>query len=278
MPGLNHTGIEPLYLAGLIPTGNSIQTTDGLTIDIWRLEPSRDQVTLSGWGKHFREVYSDPSITESLMEGTQYSSRSEFYAALVFPDRTELGPATRSGDFGEILVSDYLQYRLGYWVLKEKYSSKERKNQSMMGIDVVGLRADHWESPSQTDSLFTFEVKAKLTGTIDDARLEVALRDSAKDHLKLAGTLHAEKIRLLKAHRIDEAKRISRFQSPIDNPYLHQSGAAAVVLDQMLDVAALESLDASAHWNRQSLKLMVITGADLMNLVHSVFETAVNEA
>lgn len=81
---------------------------------VWAFHHEKDEAVLSAWAKHSRNHYClDTDI--DFLRGKQ--SRKDYLNALKFPcSSTKLGPGIRAGDFGEILVADYLQWRLGFWV------------------------------------------------------------------------------------------------------------------------------------------------------------------
>lgn len=50
-------------------------------------------------------------------------TKQEYLLSQKFPDAKEgFGPGSRSGDFAELLISDYLEFILGYAVHRERYS------------------------------------------------------------------------------------------------------------------------------------------------------------
>jgi hypothetical protein len=53
-----------------------------------------------------------------MVAGTEFSNAEylEYLRTTVFPDGANApGPSVRSGDFGEILIADYVEFVLGYW-------------------------------------------------------------------------------------------------------------------------------------------------------------------
>ncbi|MCG7988308.1 MAG: DUF1837 domain-containing protein [Candidatus Thiodiazotropha weberae] len=268
------------YLSCLERT-DTLATFEGIEVPVWTLSLSDDEVTLSQWATHFRNHYCLDSELDTLRAGTGLS-RKDFLTNLVFPDRSEApGPAIRAGDFAEVLVSDYLEYFSGYWVPRDKYSEKAVRNESVKGADVVGfhLTDGNAESNNPEDVFIAFEVKAKLRANTYEGTLQDAVNHSEKDSLRKALTLNAAKRRLIRQGRDNEALLVQRFQNPTDHPYSYRSGAAAVISDESYDSEkiALET-DVSEHSNANQLDLLVIHGADLMDLVTALFDRAADEA
>jgi hypothetical protein len=207
-------------------------------------------------------------------------SRARFLREIVFPDSlAKPGPSIRAGDFAEILIADYVEYVLDFWVPRGKYSEKASRNESVKGIDIVGFRVISASGNSPQDVLIAFEAKAHLSATPYVKRLQDALDASSEDYLRRATTLHAIKRRLLRDGRPDAAQVIERFQNLADRPYIYRSGAAAVVSDEAFDSTLIQSTTmVSGHSDPTNLELMVVRGADLMRLVHSLYDIAADEA
>lgn len=280
--------LPPEHIKWLIDTGKRLKTIDGKEIEIWEFRHQKDEKTLSAWAKYFRNHYClDTEI--DFLRGKR--SRSDYLTDIKFPSKTsKLGPGIRAGDFGEILIADYLQWLLDCWVPRVRWSSKVIRDESLKGSDVIGFRFDKKNSESSTkDVLFVFESKTKFS-TSKENRLQNAVNDSAKDHIRIDESLNFIKQKLLEKRENQQAKRIERFQNPVDNPYKENYGAAAIISDEYFDEKELASTDcrkipkpASAkenfsHPNSESLILLVIKGLNMMELVHELYRRAADEA
>lgn len=276
------TGAGPLipsHLSSLKRCAATLATSDGRRIDVWELHVSLTDVYLSEWASNFRQHYCSDSEIDDLRAGTGLS-RAEYLTQLVFPDKSDaLGPGIRAGDFAELLVSDYVEYQLGYWVPRGKYAEKSSRDESVKGVDILGFRLTSPTAPSSKDTLLAFEVKAQLSGKKYTGRLQTAIDDSSKDYLRRAITLNATKRRLLHAGQHDRAMVVKRFQNLSDYPYVYRSGAAAVLSDSVYDEVLLrKSTKVAGHKNAANLELIVIHGKELMKLVHALYERAADEA
>src|SRR5680860_36268 len=102
------------YTKWFVDIGERLKTEDGKDVAVWEFRHESDDVVLSAWAKHFRNHYClDAEI--DLLRGKR--TRQDYLTNVKFPcTTTKLGPAVRAGDFGEILVADYLQWLLGFWV------------------------------------------------------------------------------------------------------------------------------------------------------------------
>src|SRR5262249_7739670 len=141
---------------------------------------------------------------------------------------SQLGPAIRAGDFGEILVADFIQWTLNFWVPRVRWGSKVIRDESSKGCDIIGFQFFKENEFSSSDVLIVFETKTKFSKGSDGNRLQDAINASAKDHLRIDESLNYLKQKLLEQRDRSLAKLIERFQSPVDNPYQESYGAAAL--------------------------------------------------
>lgn len=280
--------LPPEHIKWLIDTGKRLKTIDGKEIEIWEFRHQKDEKTLSAWAKYFRNHYClDTEI--DFLRGKR--SRSDYLTDIKFPSKTsKLGPGIRAGDFGEILIADYLQWLLDCWVPRVRWSSKVVRDESLKGSDVIGFRFHKENNESSTeDVLFVFESKTKFSNSKIN-RLQNAINDSAKDHIRIDESLNFIKQKFLEKEKNEQAKMIERFQNPVDNPYKENYGAAAIISDEYFDDKELATTDCREipksakskeffpHPNRDSLVLLVIKGPGMMELVHELYRRAADEA
>lgn len=269
--------VAPAYLNWLQDTGVALKTKDGTPVKVFELIHKPDQSILSEWAKHFRGQYCSDLDIDFLRECTG-KTRAEYLNDLKFPTKTGgFGPGTRSGDFAEILVSDYLEFISGYWVPRTRYDRKTIRNESTKGSDVLGFKMLS-QADSPDDCLAMYEVKAQLSGKKANEKLQVAIDDSGKDNVRKAESLNAIRQRFYEAGNIPDAQKIGRFQNPVDRPYKDVYGAVALYENGIYDPLEASSSDATSHPSKNSLALIVIKGKDFMDLVHSLYKRAADEA
>lgn len=265
----------------LVRESTDLKDRNGRPISIWHLEVPDDCPYLSCWAAAFRQHYRLDSELEAQIRGTG-QTKAQHLRDYVFPGETKPGPSIRSGDFTELLISDYLEVVFKAWVPREKYSIKVNPNESVKGSDVIGFRVVDAAKASSKDTLFVYEVKAQLTSKKYGSQLQQAIDDSIKDagekYMRHGKTLAAMKLRFSRAGKEDEVLRVERFQSPTDNPFNFSSGAVAVLSDKSFDPVGISTSDASGHNNKERLELLVVKGAQLMKLVHTIYNKAADEA
>jgi len=271
-------GTLPTHIACLTDTGSRPATACGKAIDIWELALPSDESVLSAWAKHFREHYCSDEELPAMIQGTGKSS-AEYFRTILFPDASAPpGPSVRSGDFGEILVGDFIEYVLGYWCPRAlRYQDRWNRNDSTKGCDIVGFKFVDGPTPNAGDELFIFESKSGCTET-NKNRLQDAIDDSKKDVLREAMTLNALKQRLIVRSEMADAALVERFQNESERPFSRVNGAAAILDDDVFATTNLAECDTATHPNNAQLRLLVIRGPSLMKFIHALYERAADEA
>ncbi|QGP52295.1 hypothetical protein PsalN5692_03803 (plasmid) [Piscirickettsia salmonis] len=265
------------HLAWLHDTGEIIVISTGENIPVYELDYNvTNEEIMSHWARHFRNHYCADAEIEMLKP--KGMANSEYLLGLKFPDKmVSPGPSIRSGDFAEILVADYLEFLNDYYVPRTRYDRKIIGNESSKGSDVLGFKQEN-KKPSEKDELIIYEVKARLSENNPRNTLQTAIDDSAKDETRLAESLNGAKQRLYDQKDFTGMGIISRFQQNVDHPYRSKFGAAAVLTDSSYCVETLAKASTQKHSSRMQLEMIVIRGAVLMHLVHSLYERAANEA
>lgn len=264
------------HVGWLKRTRTKITIACGAKVPIWEFRHTHDQGILSAWAKHFRNHYCLDSEIDALRNGTPHS-RSAYLNSIKFPDSAQApGPSIRAGDWAEILVADYLQFILEFWVPRNRYSDKTIRNESEKGTDIIGFKIIDPAKVSKGDILALFEAKAQLSSATQKSRLQDAIDGSAKDQLRKAESLNAIKQRLLIGGDMDGKARVERFQNPEDLPYTEQYGAVAVFSTTAYDAVKERKATCASH--PAVPELLIIRGKDLMALVHALYERAANEA
>jgi hypothetical protein len=271
-------GVIPPHVSWLRDTGERQVTACGREIEIWALRPEHDEKILSAWARHFRQHYISDQDLPAMVDGTGLT-KAEYLRTILFPDGAQPpGPSLRSGDFGEILVADYIEYVLGYWSPRAlRYQDRWNRNDSTKGCDIIGFKFASNEPHHSNDELFIFESKSGMTKT-EANRLQDAITDSIKDYLREAMTLNALKQRMLVRGQNQDADKVKRFQNETARPFKRINGAAAVLDEEVFAATDLTAANATGHPNINRLRLIVIRGPSLMKLVHALYERAADEA
>lgn len=270
------------YAAWLKKSRHKVTTSDGVSVKVFELRIKLSSTpTLSAWAKVFREHYCLDAQIDRLRRGTG-KSRAEYLTDMVFPDKShDFGPATRSGDFAEILIADLLESQFGFWAPRTRYDDKLVRNESPKGTDVLAFKFHESGplNPSRKDVLVSFESKAQLSGKKALPRLQDAVNDSIKDVYRISESLNAIKRRLINRGDEDGADRVERFQEGLEIPYIRKTGAAAVLCSSIYDSTYIsETTDCAGHENINNLMLIVVHAKTLMAFVHALYERAANEA
>lgn len=265
----------------------TLTTSEGQDVEIYKLQIDDDDDILKKWASHLREHYCSESEIDIFRKGYNMT-RKEYLEKIKFPDeKVDTGPAVRSGDFTEILVADYVQYVLEYYVPRTRYDRKTIRNSSTMGSDVIGYKYD--KRPHKTDELIIFEVKAAASETgppseeavkkakkenkSSPIKLQKAVDDSNKDVLRLAESLNAMYQRLIDRGDFNTADEVQRFQNSTDTPYQTFYAAAAVHSKKSYSEDLLKYVSTLDHIC-PDIKLIVIYCDKLMEFIHDMYRRA----
>lgn len=235
-----------------------------------------DNEIMSAWAKHFRNHYCQDNELQFIKNPLK--TNSEYLVTEKFPHQSIApGPSTRAGDFAEILIADYLQYIRNYHVPRTRYDRKAISNESTKGSDVIAFK----KTPniiSSNDELLIFEVKAKASEKSKTNVLQDAIDHSVKDEIRIAESLNAMRQKLYDRRDDDGVQLVDRFQREPDYPCKRKYGAAAVYTESSMHEEVITTSNTSNHPNADRLELLVVSGSQLMVLIHELYRRAADEA
>lgn len=189
----------------------SIPTSSGEEIQVYKLNSELlDDNSLNNWALGLRDNYVEEILLESLVRGTGLTQK-EFLEKNIFPNhQNKLGASTMSGEFGEILVYDYINFVLKHYITRTRYLEKVNHDMPVSGSDVIGYQVKNIDKPSKTDHLIVAEVKTRSSKSgnkksLCEKTVKDAIKHSVKDRVRLGESLNAEKRRLFNRLRIEEA-------------------------------------------------------------------------
>lgn len=250
-----------------------ITTKESKNITVYSIEISDEEKVLNAWATHLRRHYCSDDDIDDLRNGYSYS-REQYLNEIKFPDPTsKLGPSTMSGDFSEILVADYLEFVLKYFVPRTRYDTKINRNSSAQGSDLIGYSQVLFGQINKDDKLLVFEVKAQASDAKAKLKLQEAVNDSAKDMIRLAESLNASYQRLRDRKELESAFIVRRFQNATDTPYKKTYAAAAVHSDYSYSEELLHEVTIKNHPDEEII-LLVIHSPNLMNFIRDMYRRA----
>jgi hypothetical protein len=264
------------HIDWLIDTGETIQIACGKKTPIFKFNHDLgDESVMKEWATYFRKHYCSDLDLKAMVPAGQ--TNKEYLINVKLPSTTGFGPGIRSGDFTEILVSDYLEFLRSYYVPRTRYDRKTIRDESTKGSDLTAFKLDS-DIPGLKDELLIYEVKGVLSEDKSKNVLQDAIDHSSKDKVRIAESLNAIKQRLFDRQDLTGANLVKRFQNSVDHPYTLSYGAAAIMSDTSFSKDVLLNSDSTDHVSRDNLELLVITGKELMLLVHALYERAADEA
>mgnify|MGYP003587577290 CR=1 FL=1 len=94
--------------------------------------------------------YVEEILLELLVKGTGLT-KQEFLEKNIFPNhQNSPDPSTMSGEFGEILVYDYINFALKHYVTRTRYLEKVNLDMPVSVSDVIGYQVKNIDKPSKT--------------------------------------------------------------------------------------------------------------------------------
>lgn len=249
----------------------------GLPIPAFTLNhAAMNESVMSAWAKHFRNHYCRDDQLESLKNPRL--SNSEYLITEKFPHETTApGPSVRAGDFAEILVADYLQYIKNYYIPRTRYDRKGSANESSKGSDILAFKKARGVI-SENDELLVYEIKAKASENSKTNVLQDAIDHSIKDEIRVAESLSTMKQRLHDRNDSEGVDLINRFQREPDLPCIRRYGAGAVCTSSSIHADIVSCSTSANHPHADKLELIVISGSQLMSLIHALYRRAADEA
>ena len=258
----------------------SISYSNGKEIQVYKLDNELlDDSILNNWALGLRNDYVEEILLEPLVKGTGLT-KQEFLKKNIFPNhQNRLGASTMSGEFGEILVYDYINFALKHYVTRTRYLEKVNPDMPVSGSDVIGYKVKDIDKPSKTDHLIVAEVKTRSSKSgnkniLCEKTIKDAIEHSVKDRVRLGESLNAEKRRLFNRQRNDEAKIVERFQNKTDNPFIIDFFAIAVIDSELYSDQIVLNAVNSQHQNVKSTSILIIHSKELMYFLRELYRRA----
>lgn len=258
----------------------SMTDSRGNEIQVYKLDNGLlDDSILSDWASGLRDYYVEECLLESLVKGTGLTKK-EFLEKNIFPNPLDkLGASTMSGEFGEILVYDYINFVLNYYITRTRYLEKVNPNMPVSGSDVIGYQVKNIDNPSRTDHLIVAEVKTRSSKSKNknsscEETVENAIKDSIKDRVRIGESLNAEKRRLINRSRIEEARIVERFQNKTDNPFILDFFAVAVLDNELYSDQVVLDVVNRQHENIKSMNVLIILSKELKLFLRDLYRRA----
>ena len=256
---------------------STVPCIGGGQVEIWKFNYQYDIDAFDEWAKHFRNQYCSDKDLDRLRKPTG-KNREDFLLDFKFPDKSNPpGPSTRSGDFAEILIADFLEYIEKYWTPRTRYDRKVNKDMSTPGSDVIAIKIKNMPNGNPCDELVVFEVKSRIASTSND--LNKAINGSSKDPLRIAESLEAMSTRFYYDRDQESYDKIGRIQQMINIAKKPCSyGAALVCSNNLYNQQLVSGADVTNHPQNANLRLLLVKANDLRAIVHSLYSWTAHEA
>ena len=257
-----------------------LKTSTGKYIDVYKLDNENlSENVLNEWALGLRSNYVEEELIESYMQGTGLTKK-EYLERNIFPSsNNSIGAATMSGEFGEILLYDLINYNWKYYVTRTRYLDKINPNMPLSGTDVIGYMIDDIKHPNINDNLLVAEVKTRssIKGnkmSSEDNPIKSAILDSNKDRIRVGESLNAEKRRLITRHRYEDAKIVERCQNKTDNPFKLNFFAVAVMDSYLYSEELVLNVTNNMENEIRNKNILIIHSVELKNFLNDLYKRA----
>ncbi len=256
---------------------STVPCIGGGQVEIWKFNYQYDIDAFDEWAKHFRNQYCSDKDIDQLRKYTG-KNREDYLLDFIFPDKHQaLGPSTRSGDFAEILITDFLEFVQKYWTPRIRYDRKDNRNTPTKGSDVIAIKIKDDPQGNPCDELIVYEIKARISSKKND--LNEAIKHSSKDLLRIAESLNKAANRFFYDRDQESYDKIGRIQQMINIAKKPCSyGAALVCSNNLYNQQLVSDADVTNHPQNANLRLLLVKANDLRAIVHSLYSWAAHEA
>lgn len=264
----------PKYI-NWIAEEDGVVLQDKTPLTCYALNYTLDDAVFDDWALHLRKHYiSDRELAESAAVNNLLVE--QYLREYIIPQKSDdFGPASRSNDITEILISDLLEFTFGYKVPRCKQQNRSGKTQSEHGTDVIAYKFYKGIlTPNKNDELVAAEVKAQLTSNDANAIIDAAV-DSKKDEHRFAHTLDYYRKKLKYIGNDSESKEVARFQQKTENNYKVTLIGAAVSSQENIPDNIIMGITGEQLSLISNQKIFYIHGKKLMDLTHNIYERCI---
>jgi len=197
---------RPQYINHFVKKNSAVTLNSGESVIIYSISENLTDSELDEWAKHILAHYiSQDDITNGAKKNK--ISEQEFIENYVLPSISNQKKDV-SGNFGEIIFCDFIEFVLKYSVPRYKLYGNPPGNPTQ-GIDIVAYKMNARSSPD--DTILYSEIKSFLSRT-NFSKLQEAINDIEKRSDKdFALALNTAWRKLGLIGNMDEAAEIKRF-------------------------------------------------------------------
>lgn len=253
---------KPKYIEWFVKNPEEIKLDTGESLVVYSINHQVDDSILDEWGKHISQHYIDDYRAEERAHKLKVS-KEEYLKSNWF----DLAGKDISGNFAEIVFSDFIEFVLGFQVPRYKLFNNYPGN-PQHGIDLFGFKFN--EKDSTKDIVNFMEVKAVLSKK-DYSTISSSVEDiNKRTDKQFALILENAHEKLFSLGCFDEVTMIERFQdSEKQCIRLKSSGAITIsdtcTSDDFIGLKVTNGLDVMIH---------LIHGNDLLNVAKDLYRRA----
>lgn len=236
----------------------------GSVVHCYCLDNNFEDSTLDEWALHIRRHYVSDGVLKAIC--TPGINRKEFLSNRIPVVTDKKGPATISGEFAEIFVSDFREFIQNEAVFRGRWTTKATPTSPIQGCDVLSFVIS-----DKGDQLIITESKSQLSSTNYGVLLN-AVEDSDKDSTRIAKTLAFLAQQYAEKNEVDRLEKVQRFIKKAENPYIERFEGSGMTTGTSLSEIDLKA--GLAAYKGTNKNIYFIYGTGLKELAFDLYKRA----
>ena len=259
----------PQYLSN-IKFVKDISDSNGNIVHCYYLTNSFDEKTLQEWAHRIRcEYVSDKTIERLTSDGIDVD---DFLNNRIPKSDNNRGCVIISGDFSELLMTDFREFILKESAFRGKLQSKPTPNSPIQGCDILTYRIDGTDASK--DQLIITEAKSLISSTNYEVILKAA-SDSEKDSTRIGETLAFLLDFFSNRGNEDDYKKILRFTKKGESTFVEEFEASGLTVCCCLEESNITNVLKQIKTTQKNIYF--VYGKDLKNLAYDLYRRALND-
>jgi len=254
---------RPKYIDWFLEkTDSEVKIESGETVSVFRIAHLDDDEKLNEWAKHILRHYRSDAQIKSGADANCGGNKSKYISDFIIKP---IEKKDVSGDFGEIIFCDFLEYVLDYEVPRYKKLNTLPSNPTQ-GIDLFGFKL----KTTGSNEVVFMEVKSRLASKKFNAVGTSIAESINREDTHRAFLLENARLHYEFASDMDMTGKITLLQSS-DKPPLRRTMAGIITTADECDTNDFIGVKIETG---KTCKIFALHGLELWKLAQSLYERA----
>jgi hypothetical protein len=253
---------RPQYIDRFQKSTVPVQLASGEFVNVYSIAAGLTDAEKNEWAKHILAHYIS---TADIAEGAKINGKTEqeYIQEFVLPTAGK----DKSGEFGEIIFADFIEYVLGFTVPRFKQYGKYPNNPTQ-GVDIIAYKAD--ATNSTNDTVLYGEIKSYLSERNFPILQKAIDEITGRDDKKFTLAIEHYRRNLKNRGDIAESQEIARYQDA-EKPCKRIKSAGLITLANACDTNDFVGVKISAG---NTIETHVIYATDIWTLAQDLWRRA----